>query len=191
MTDPEILKADPILQKFKDIVDVNRPRKFLTLIYVFDKDKKTVLLGRKARGFGEGKWNAFGGKFDPNIDKTIKLSARRELEEECNLQVPEHLLKQDGILFFQYPENLEKRLFQVHCFSVDYNKLPTDSIPTASEEMNPIKWYSKQEVPIDKMWADDEFWLAQYLERHLGEENDNDKTKTNGLMFSAAFDFSD
>ena len=35
-------------------------KKVLTLVYIRDDEK--VLLGMKKRGFGQGKWNGFGGK---------------------------------------------------------------------------------------------------------------------------------
>lgn len=216
----EQLQNDPqtlsILNSFKDVIQVDRPRKFLTLIYVFDTEEKKVLLGHKARGFGEGKWNAFGGKFEAEIDKNIQESASRELSEECNLIVPAHLLRRDGILFYQYPEDLQERLFEVHCFSVNLKSIPKtvkdesddntvekENVPSASEEMNPIKWFSREEVPISQMWADDPLWLPQYLKRHLGDNNDDEdegdeaKNKINNnnhkssLIFSAAFDFTD
>lgn len=44
-----------------------------TLIILLDKNK--ILLGFKKRGFGEGKWNGFGGKVEPGED--IKACAER------------------------------------------------------------------------------------------------------------------
>jgi 8-oxo-dGTP pyrophosphatase MutT (NUDIX family) len=215
-----------ILQSFKNVIDIERPRKFLTLIYIFDYENKTVLLGNKSRGFGAGKWNGFGGKFEKDLDESIQHSAARELEEECNLYVPHHLLRKDGILYYQYPQELEKRLFEVHCFSVSFKSIPQEkeeiivanddssetddktqkktrvkNEPSASEEMNPIQWFTREAVPMDKMWADDPYWLPKYLQRHLEErkleeeqEEVQDVKKKNissDLMFTAAFDFND
>lgn len=39
-------------------------QKELTLILVRDGDK--ILLGKKKRGFGSGRYNGFGGKLTPN-----------------------------------------------------------------------------------------------------------------------------
>lgn len=36
------------------------PNKLLTLLFVLEPGR--VLLGMKKRGFGEGRWNGFGGK---------------------------------------------------------------------------------------------------------------------------------
>ena len=40
----------------------NLTRKLLTLALI--RDGQRVLLGYKKRGFGQGKWNAFGGKVE-------------------------------------------------------------------------------------------------------------------------------
>ena len=39
----------------------------------------------KKRGFGEGKWNGFGGKVEEG--ETILQAALRELKEECGASV--------------------------------------------------------------------------------------------------------
>ena len=47
--------------------------KLLTLTFVRESAK--VLLGYKKRGFGEGRWNGFGGKVEPG--ETIEEGAKR------------------------------------------------------------------------------------------------------------------
>ena len=41
------------------------------------------MLGLKKRGFGEGKYNGFGGKL--NKGESFEEAACREIEEECGL----------------------------------------------------------------------------------------------------------
>jgi 8-oxo-dGTP diphosphatase/2-hydroxy-dATP diphosphatase len=48
-------------------------RKILTLAIV--RKKNSLLLGLKKRGFGEGKWNGFGGKVEK--DETVSEGAIR------------------------------------------------------------------------------------------------------------------
>lgn len=48
-------------------------RKLLSLVFV--RKPREILLGMKKRGFGEGKWNGFGGKVEPN--ETILQGALR------------------------------------------------------------------------------------------------------------------
>ena len=52
-----------------------------------DADPIVALLGHKARGFGAGLWNGFGGKVDIGVDASITASAARELEEEVGLSL--------------------------------------------------------------------------------------------------------
>lgn len=50
-------------------------KKILTLCIIHQENK--VLIGMKKRGFGEGRWNGFGGKVQEN--ETIEEAAKREL----------------------------------------------------------------------------------------------------------------
>jgi len=47
--------------------------KVCTLVLI--RDASRVLLGMKKRGFGEGRWNGFGGKVEPG--ETIAQGALR------------------------------------------------------------------------------------------------------------------
>ena len=46
-----------------------------------------ILLAMKKRGFGEGRWNGTGGKFDPENDKDIFDTAKRETKEEIGVEI--------------------------------------------------------------------------------------------------------
>ncbi|CAN0403706.1 unnamed protein product, partial [Ectocarpus sp. 8 AP-2014] len=48
-----------------------------------DHDANEILLGMKKRGFGEGKWNGFGGKVESG--ESVEEAAKRELMEEAGL----------------------------------------------------------------------------------------------------------
>ena len=190
-----------VRHSFADIVSVGdaRPRKLLTLIHVLDDAGKRLLMGHKARGFGAGKWNGFGGKFDPAVDSDIATSACRELEEECALHASPAALRHHAILYFQYPT--EPKLFEVHLFSVRLADLPptradgTANTPAASEEMNPLQWCTAAEALQLNLWADDAFWLDGFLAANLhGESRVSDSVKVGGgmgLQFAGAFDFRD
>ncbi|GLE03487.1 hypothetical protein PINS_up012389 [Pythium insidiosum] len=60
-----------------------------------------VLLGLKKRGFGQGKWNGFGGKVDPT-DASVIAAAAREVREEANIDVQESDLQERGIIMFTF-----------------------------------------------------------------------------------------
>lgn len=68
-----------------------------TNIYLFNSHNQ-ILLGMKKRGFGEWKWNGFGGKNKGN--ETIIETAIRELYEESWVTIIASQLEKAGILHF-------------------------------------------------------------------------------------------
>lgn len=114
-----------------------------------------ILLQRKASGlFGEGKWNAAGGKI--NEKETPEQAAMREMREETGLDVRN--LKKHGVLEFFYTDKSDNHWF-VHLFSTpDFSGEPT------TESEGELKWFSEDDIPYEKMWPDDEFWLPLMLQ---------------------------
>jgi len=121
-----------------------------TLAMVVKDDK--ILLGMKKRGFGQGKWNGFGGKVEEG--EAIEDAVRREVFEESGIEVLE--LSEVGILNFFFPDG--KAQPEVHIFHV----MKYESEPTESEEMKP-EWFEISKIPYDSMWADDPIWLPMFL----------------------------
>ncbi|RHY63800.1 hypothetical protein DYB30_013281, partial [Aphanomyces astaci] len=68
--------------------------------------EKQVLLGMKKRGFGEGKWNGFGGKVEVT-DKTIEDAAAREMTEEACVDVNGKDMERVGTLVFTFTDKPE------------------------------------------------------------------------------------
>ena len=139
-----------------------------------------VLLGHKARGHGAGNWNGFGGKVEPK-DGSIVDAAARELEEECGLKCDPTSLQRRGIIWFQYPE--QPFLMEVHVY-IGWEKHCAGQV-VESEEMTPISWVPTTEIPLDKMWKDDPFWLPQLFDA----VQKSDGTTTH--CFTAFFDFAE
>lgn len=111
-----------------------------------------LLLGMKKRGFGQGRWNGFGGKV--LTGESIEEAAERETEEEAGIKPKE--IKKRGILNFEFKGNPE--ILEVHLFSVfDFYGQPIET-----EEMRP-QWFTKEEIPYFKMWPDDKYWLPLFL----------------------------
>lgn len=120
-------------------------KKVLTLVFV--KEPGKVLLGMKKRGFGQGRWNGFGGKVEKG--ETVVEGAKRELWEECG--VTANSLTRVGLINFEFEK--DPVLWEVHIFKTsDYT-----GIPTETEEMSP-QWYSEDSVPFQQMWPDDHMW---------------------------------
>jgi 8-oxo-dGTP diphosphatase / 2-hydroxy-dATP diphosphatase len=122
-----------------------------TVCIVYQHPK--ILLGMKKRGFGAGKWNGFGGKVKEN--ESVFGAARRELYEESGITAGN--LEEMGIVNFQFENNPEE-ILEVHFLkSAGFSGEPAET-----EEMIP-RWFDTGEIPFDKMWPDDKFWLPLFL----------------------------
>lgn len=119
-----------------------------------------VLLGMKKRGFGMGKWNGFGGKV--HTDETLEEAAKRELLEECGLVALG--LEQRAVFSFHFENGIDD--IELYAFAVT----KFEGEPTETEEMRP-QWFYENEIPYDKMWADDRLWLPEFLlgKKMIGE----------------------
>lgn len=143
-------------------------KKLLTLVVVQDGER--ILLGMKKRGFGEGRFNGFGGKVRDG--ESIKEAAVRETQEEAMITVTD--LVQQGVLQFTFEEG-DDEVLEVHFFkATQYSGTPTET-----EEMKP-QWFTLDEIPYDSMWPDDKYWLPELIKGkyftgtfHFGGENDD------------------
>ncbi len=111
-----------------------------------------ILLGHKKRGFGEGKWNGFGGKVESG--ETIEQAAKREVYEETGLVV--EALERIGQAEFEFKN--DPVILDCHIFATDQFV----NEPIETEEMKP-KWFHVDELPFDLMWADDRHWFPLFL----------------------------
>jgi len=116
-----------------------------------------ILLGMKKRGFGQGKINGFGGKL--NKGESIEEAAVRELFEEIGIEAELEKLNKVGELSFSFPHAEEDWDQKVHVFLVE----SWNGEPTESEEMG-FEWFNFDEIPFDKMWDDDKYWLPKVLD---------------------------
>lgn len=163
------------------------PRNLLTLAYVVRErsgahglagGSHEVLLGKKLRGFGLGKWNGFGGKVEAS-DVSVAAAAARELREEANVGVGERDLESRGAITYTFEGRKETRVgFEMLDLLVTYvnnaNKWNWKEVhvlltkkfqgePSESDEMLP-RWFAQDAIPFDNMWADeDRFWLQDVL----------------------------
>jgi len=126
-------------------------KKILTLVIVHQED--SVLLGLKKRGFGMGKWNGFGGKLQEG--ESIEGAAKRELFEEAGIHAVD--LQPMGVIEFSW-ENKSEHVLEVHIFKSTH----FEGQPTEGEEMKP-QWFNITQIPYEKMWSDDKYWLPLFL----------------------------
>ena len=107
-----------------------------------------MLLGMKKRGFGQGRWNGFGGKVE--VGESVEQAALRELWEEAGV-VPKHnLLRRMGEIDFEFQDTSVSDPLRVFLFVCD----GVHGQPRESDEMIP-KWFPLNQVPFDQMWPDD------------------------------------
>ncbi len=114
-----------------------------------------IVLAMKKRGFGMGKWNGVGGKFNPEKDRDILDTAIRETKEEIGVNIKN--LNKVAILNFRFPYK-EEWDQDVHVFLVK----DWEGEIKESDEMAP-KWFKKNEIPFNFMWDDDKYWLPEVL----------------------------
>jgi 8-oxo-dGTP pyrophosphatase MutT (NUDIX family) len=126
---------------------------FATLCYLQHRNR--VLLQRKARGrFGEGRWNAPGGKMLSG--ELPEKGAAREMLEETGLRVSG--LRFQGILNFYLGDSkeLDQTVFLFSC------KKFTGRVRRSAE--GEICWFPTDALPYNEMWQDDHVWLPLLLD---------------------------
>ena len=127
-----------------------------TLCFILDATPPTrILLGRKKRGFGCGKYNGLGGKVQSGespVDTVI-----REVHEESGLVLSPDTLRPAGTVTFYFPTDPPLD-HHVHVFVTSAWKGEV----LESAEMAPA-WFSIGEIPHDRMWDDDQYWLPLVL----------------------------
>jgi hypothetical protein len=78
----------------------------------------------------------------------------RELEEESFLKAKD--LKKRGYLVFRMAD--VGKYMKVHV----YESWDFEGVEAESDEMRP-QWYAEADLPFDKMWPDDKYWLPLLL----------------------------
>jgi 8-oxo-dGTP diphosphatase/2-hydroxy-dATP diphosphatase len=134
------------------------PTKITTLGLVYNHPK--LLLGLKKRGFGEGRWNGYGGKVAPG--ETTEESLVREMQEESGL-TPTKFEKR-AVMYFEFKGGPD--IIEVNLFFID--EYEGELIET--EEMKP-KWFDVNNLPWGDMWNDDPIWYPLFLDGKKFEAN--------------------
>ena len=130
--------------------DAWEPDLHATLMFVV-RDRRLLLIEKK-RGLGAGKLNGAGGKVDPG--ETPLEAAVREFEEEV-LATPVDPVAV-GRLAFAVTDG---ESILIHVFLASELR----GHPAETAEAAPL-WVGIDEVPYERMWADDRHWLPLVLE---------------------------
>ena len=126
-----------------------------TLLYVVRGDE--ILLIHKKRGLGAGKLNGVGGKIEAG--ESPLSAAVREFEEEL-LTRPVDPKKFGEIVF----DVVEEEAIRIHVFrSNDLVGEPKETVEARPE------WTPVRDIPYDRMWEDDRYWLPLLLDNRRFE----------------------
>jgi 8-oxo-dGTP pyrophosphatase MutT (NUDIX family) len=128
----------------------------VTLCYLVDRDSNSILIAMKKRGFGKGKYNGVGGKLQDG--EIIEQAMIRETYEEIGVRPSTY--KKVAELSFYFGGSRPNPDFnqKVHVFISE----SWDGKPLESEEMKP-EWVKIDNIPLERMWADDKYWLPEVL----------------------------
>lgn len=130
------------------------PLQQATITLLIDKDKQRVILGKKLRGFGVGKWNGAGGK--ANQGEEITVAMIRETEEEFGLTPL--VFMQVAALNFYFPLVPPEKNYDQQV--IVYKSTRWRGKIRKTEEMLP-RWFKINRMPYNKMWPDDKLWMPR------------------------------
>ena len=130
---------------------LNPPDTVRAVLCYIRKGNSFLLLMKSKGKFGEGFWNAPGGKIEDG--ETEEEAVRREVLEETGLVVEN--LSEAGFLEFYFGEGKRipdwtAKVFSTASFS--------GNLKEKSEE-GTLSWFSEDRLPYDNMWEDDRHWL--------------------------------
>lgn len=134
---------------------LNPPSTIRAVLCHINKENEYLLLLKSKGKFGEGFWNAPGGKLEPG--ETPEEAARREVFEETGLRVKE--LVKAGSLKFYFGESK-----QVPDWLVDVYVCSKFEANIVESQEGELRWFNKNSLPYEKMWADDRDWLPLLIQ---------------------------
>ncbi|HUX21361.1 MAG TPA: 8-oxo-dGTP diphosphatase [Spirochaetia bacterium] len=122
-----------------------------TAVLCFIRDGERLMLIEKKRGLGAGKVNGPGGRIEEG--ESPAEAALREVEEEIHLRAT--ALSQRAELSFIFTDGYSLRCFVF--LAEGYSGSPEET-----DEAVPF-WCKIEEIPFNRMWADDRLWLPKVL----------------------------
>ena len=138
-------------------MDLRRKKVVATLVFPLKEDK--VLLAKKTRKIGVGKWNGWGGSQEEG--ETIRETAIRELLQESGLLALKEDLEYCGKVTFHNQKSGGRKFdVEVHMFLLQ--KWSGEIRPNPEEMTEPTFWPINK-LPFDEMMASDKGWLPFVL----------------------------
>ena len=128
-------------------------KKQMTTLLLIIRDGR-ILLAKKKRSFGEGKFNGVGGKVESG--ETVEEAMLRETKEEIGVVPVDY--SQRAIIYFD--EFVKGEQMQVVMNVFVANNFVGQ--PQESDEMKP-QWFDIDKIPYEQMFPDDKLWLPELL----------------------------
>ena len=142
----------PLYSRLEDVDWENwQAQQPATLLFVVREGQ--VLLIKKKRGLGAGKINGPGGRLDSG--ESPLQGAIREVQEELGVTPLD--VEYCGELSFQFVDGLS-----IHV--AVFRAADCEGAPQETAEAVPL-WTPLEQIPFEKMWADDRHWIPLMLAR--------------------------
>ncbi|MFA5934606.1 MAG: NUDIX domain-containing protein [Candidatus Paceibacterota bacterium] len=119
-----------------------------------------VLLAKKTKKIGKGLWSGYGGGIEEG--ETPEDTAVRETSEETKRGITirkKSLTRVADTYFHNTKEDGSTFDLNVIVFLADKH----EGTPNPSDEMSDPTWFNKKNLPLDKMFPADKFWVPQVL----------------------------
>lgn len=130
----------------------------LNAALVFLVTPTEVGLGLKKQKIGAGLLNTVGGGIEPG--ETAAECAVREAQEEWTITIDPSSLSKVAVADFHNRKS-DGELFncRVHTFFCT----TWEGTPQESDEMGPLEWFARDQVPFDRLMLADRDWLPAIL----------------------------
>lgn len=126
-----------------------------TLGFLFKNDK--IILAKKKRKIGVGKWNGYGGRVEEGEDRPECLV--REIFEESSVVVQKENGKELGYIDFHFQE-VEISISRVYIYRID----EFEGFPIETEEMGEPKEFDLDKIPYNEMMLGDDKFIPYILQ---------------------------